>query len=115
MSSPRWLPIRYREFYDVPRMFVIETGADTFLFDCSFDADADDYPASYAVYLLPKAIRESIGEMRDWRPLPEQGRHIGAVAVTDVTFDPTKRQFVDGDILARLQDFPKGASGPATK
>jgi hypothetical protein len=31
------LPIRYRDFYDIPRAFVIEHPGETLFFDCSFD------------------------------------------------------------------------------
>ncbi len=49
----KWLPITYRDFYDVPRAFVVAARGDWLFFDCPFDAAADEYRSDYAVYVLP--------------------------------------------------------------
>ena len=41
-----WLDIiAYREFYDVPRMFLVEASGNLLLFDCPFDDDLDEFSA----------------------------------------------------------------------
>ena len=48
-----WLPIRYRDFYDLPRAVVVEFRDEMYLFDCLFDREIDEYESTYTVYLLP--------------------------------------------------------------
>ena len=48
-----WYNIEYREFHDVPRIVIASKGSDTFLFDCPFDEEIDEYPDYYRVYLMP--------------------------------------------------------------
>jgi len=98
-----WLPIKYRDFYDVPRMFVVESQGKVFLFDCEFDDQLDDYPATYAVYRLQGDSIESIHLSDDWRALPGKGIRIATVGLDELKFDQTKRQFVDGKVLSRLK------------
>ena len=88
------LPIQYRDFYDVPHMFVVRQGPAWLLFDGSFDDELDDYPDEYAVYELPAELGREPGE--SWVGL--RGRaiaHLGSVPVADVRFDATRRRFVD--------------------
>ena len=98
-----WLPIKYRDFYDVPRVFVVESGDRYYLFDSVFDSEADEYSTDYAVYRLSANTGSRIDEIRDWRSLSSEGTPIGAVSVASVIFDNTKRQFVDVGILERFK------------
>jgi len=47
------IPIEYRDFYDVPRMFLVSQGDQAYLFDCPFDKGQDEHPDHYTVYLMP--------------------------------------------------------------
>ena len=38
-----WATIRYRDFYDIPRIFIVTLNGKLFLFDCAFDDEIDDY------------------------------------------------------------------------
>ena len=40
-----WANIQYRDFYDVPRIFVADYQGRLYLFDCPFDEALDDYPS----------------------------------------------------------------------
>ena len=51
MTMP-WTPIRYRDFFDIPRAFVVEYTGDLYFFDCPFDQRVDEYPDHYDVYRL---------------------------------------------------------------
>ncbi len=53
MTGTDRLPIRYRGFYDIPRMVVVRVGGSTYLLDCPFDADRDEFPDCFDVYVLP--------------------------------------------------------------
>ena len=88
------IPIRYRGFWDVPRVFLAQHGQDTFLFDCAFDVGLDDYPDDFKVFLMPDIPQEELP--KDWTLLRDRAtRYLGQVAVSQVRFDPTLREFID--------------------
>ncbi|MEK6409633.1 MAG: hypothetical protein AABN34_22140 [Acidobacteriota bacterium] len=96
-----WATIRYRDFYDVPRIFITALDGQEYLFDCPFDDDLDDYSDHYRVYQLP-AILESELE-GSWELLPEQAeRLLAAVPVAEVQFDSTKRQRINTTVIEAL-------------
>lgn len=96
-------PIRYRAFWDVPRIFLTADATGHYLFDCSFDEQLDDYPPFYDVYLMP-ALNEDLLS-RSWSDLPRRAlRRLGRASVSDVVFDASRRKEVDLDrILESLQ------------
>jgi hypothetical protein len=99
--TPAWLPIRYRDFYDVPRAVVVEFRGHMYLLDCLFDHDIDDYEAEYTVYRLPDDFADSI-EMMSWTDLGHHGTRVGALEVSKVVFDPTKRGAISDDMFQLL-------------
>lgn len=97
----QWATIQYRDFYDVPRIFVTNHQGQLYLFDCPFDDALDDYPDSYRVYQLPALTEAELAG--SWENLPSRAlRVLGTVAVTDVQFDPTKRAYVNTTSLSQL-------------
>ncbi len=96
-----WLPIEYREFYDVPRMIVVEHAGQLFLFDAPFDDAADDYSDRYAVYRLPESAREGI-RAASWVDLAAAGERVGEIPVSEIEFDETKRRQINDDVFSRL-------------
>lgn len=99
-----WLPIRYRDFHDVPRAFVVEYGGVTFLFDCLFDYDRDDYEPTYAVYRVPAEVAGLLDET-SWTDLGHRCVPVGWVWMTDVEFDETRRKAVRSRIFDMVQGF----------
>lgn len=97
-----WLPIDYRDFYDVPRMIVVERGGQLYLFDAPFDDAADNYADRYAVYRLPESAREEI-RSDSWVGLPAAGQRVGDIPVSEVEFDETKRRLINDDVFSRLE------------
>ncbi|HWL40541.1 MAG TPA: hypothetical protein VNO75_09910 [Gemmatimonadaceae bacterium] len=95
-----WLPIRYREFYDVPREFVVERDGEAYYFTCPFNDQADDYAAIYQVYRLHAGA--AVGHAASWAGLERLGSPVGQVNVAHVTFDATKRAAVEGSVLEGL-------------
>jgi len=96
-----WSAIRYRDFYDLPRIFITTYEGRQYLFDCPFDDELDDYPDSYRVYRLP-ALSEA--ELQgSWEHLSHLATDfLGVVPVTKVHFDPTKRACVNTAIFSEL-------------
>src|SRR5688572_9320712 len=96
-----WLPIRYAEFYDVPRAFAIEHEGDVLVFNCPFDDEADDYATLYRAYRIPDTSLAAL-EHLSLNAMVEQGRPIGSVAAEAIRFDPTLRGAVDSSFLTTL-------------
>ena len=96
-----WVPIQYREFYDVPRMFVAEYMGRTYLFDGSFDDTLDEYPSEYAVCVLPR--QDSSQLSGSWENLRQQALfECGKVRVSDVIFDVSRRAAVNSTVFDRV-------------
>lgn len=95
-----WLPIRCRDFYDIPRAVVVEREGELLLLDCIFDSELDGYEENYTVYKLPPDLREDIDRI-SWTDLGHRGRRVGSVSTDAVEFDPTKRRAIN----ARIFDF----------
>ena len=94
-------PIQYRDFYDVPRMFIVQFNGKTYLFDCPFDEREDEYSTHYSVFLMPPLDTADL--TGDWRQLPTMAvQLIGKVLVSDVEFDASKRNAISTDVIGRL-------------
>lgn len=107
---PVWTKIKYLGFWDVPRNFLARHDGRLYLFDCPFDRDLDDYPDEYRVYLLPPLEDEDLP--KDWTTLPARAiREIGIIPISEITFDPTKREKIDVSALTQLLASPVRASG----
>lgn len=98
------LPIRYRDFWDVPRIFLATYRGQLILFDCPFDEQTEDYSDRYRLYLLPPMEEGALNG--SWADLPGRAKaFLGEVPVSEVRFDPTRRQQVDSTVLvARLPE-----------
>jgi hypothetical protein len=96
-----WAPIRYRDFYDLPRVFITSYDGKDYLFDCPFDDELDDYPDSYRVYQLPALSEEEL--QGSWEHLPELAApFLGVIPVAEVRFDSTKREWINTAIFKEL-------------
>ena len=96
-----WLPIKYREFYDIPRAFVVERGKALYFFDCPFDPDLDDYPEEYSVYRLPASIADQVDAM-SWVDLGARGDRIGRVPASSIRLDESRRGYIDDRVFELL-------------
>jgi hypothetical protein len=94
--------LAYREFFDIPRAFILEPITGLFLlFDCPFDDTSDDYSGTFNVYPLQIATVEALPQ--DWRTLTARSQDsVGAVAVAEIEFDETRRKQVRLQKLAAL-------------
>jgi hypothetical protein len=97
----RWTPIKYREFYDIPRIFLAETENHVFLFDCPFNKEQDEYEKTYKVYLMPAIDEKALAG--SWQDLPTRAtRLLGEIQTSVVEFDTTFRQQVNLVVLSRF-------------
>lgn len=97
------LPIIYREFYGIPRMFIVSFRDRNWLFDGRFDDAADEHPDEYRVYSLP-ALSDGILE-GDWSSLPDRATAFaGTVPTANVQFDPSRRRTISSRALEELLD-----------
>src|SRR5262245_5883860 len=96
-----WTPIKYLGFWDVPLIFIARHRGQSYLFDCPFLDDVEDYAQSYKVYLFPEVLDDQLP--KDWTTLHTKAiRFLGEVPVAAVQFDPTRRQSVETGILDQL-------------
>ena len=106
----QWVPFRYRDFWDVPRMFLIQHENRHILFDCPWDEQEEDYNDKYQIYLMPALPEKDLEG--SWAGLPQRAiLHLGAIPVPEVRFDSTRRQQVDSTILdsfANARDIAAG-------
>lgn len=103
-----WSPIKYMGFYDVPLIFLTVHGDRTFLFDCPFLDDREDFAEVYKVYLMPDLRGEDLP--KDWTTLAARAtRYLGDVPLAKVRFDPTRRQAVDVAVFDLIPAFQAAA------
>ena len=96
-----WTPIRYRDFYDVPRIFLVRGGDRLFLFDCPFDSAEDEYGKTFKVYLMPNLPDDMLAG--SWEDLAAKAeRLLGEVPTSEVEFDQTLRREVEASVLSRF-------------
>jgi len=95
-----FIPIRYAEFYDVPRVFAAEHDGSLYVFDCPFDEGADAYATSYAIHCVRAQTLANTVSM-SWSELVALGEPVGECKVADVRFDPTRRAGIDPSVFVR--------------
>lgn len=96
-------PISYRDFYDVPRVFVVHHRGRLYLFDSPFNQADDEYASNYTIYELPGSSLPTNGI--SWAGLESMAtRRLGTVPVERVVFDPTRRDSVDTSMIDILVD-----------
>lgn len=93
-------PIHYREFYDVPRIFLVRSAEGSLLFESKFDSDADEYETEYTVYRMASDFEPTAGS---WDRINERSlERIGIIPVAEVEFDETRRRSVNIDKIRGL-------------
>lgn len=98
--------IQYRDFYDVPRIFLVKHEGRLFLFDCPFDDELDEYSDSYRVYAMPPLSEADLEG--SWENLPHLATGLlGTRPVNRVKFDSTKREAIDPAVIAELLAMPE--------
>lgn len=105
-----WAKIKYREFWDIPRIFFVEHSSCLYLFDCQFDGELDDYPESYQVFLMPALSEADFAG--SWADLWQRAvKKIGDIPVSAVRFDPTKRAAIDAEAFDLIRPTAAPVNG----
>lgn len=95
------ISIEYREFWDVPRIFLARYEGKLFLFDCVFDETTEDFPDYYQVYQLPNLEPEELAG--SWAHLSTKAiLCFGKVPIQRIPFDASKRRNIASTILDEL-------------
>lgn len=96
------LPILlYRDFWDVPRIFLASGEQSLLLFDCEFDKDVEDFGDEYKVFLMPELSEAELSG--SWHGLSGKAlRFLGEIPITEVGFDQTRRKFIQGEAITEL-------------
>lgn len=89
-----WAPIQYREFYDYPRVLLVEFDGALHLLDAPFDEVADDYPQTYAIKILTAPPTSD-----SWVALGDELDPVGSLAITTALFDVTRRRQIRVDLI----------------
>ena len=95
------IPIRYRDFYDIPRAFLVERAGLLYFFDCPFDDGLDEYPDFYRVYRLGPTLSATL-DSDSWQDLARRGSLLGELATRHVRFDETRRAAIDDSVFELL-------------
>ena len=93
--------IIYREFYDIPRVFIVNYNEKLFLFESEFLDKADDYSNQYKIYLLPKLTQDELNG--SWVDMNRKAIcNLDSVHVNSVEFDSTLRKDIDTKIIDNI-------------
>jgi hypothetical protein len=93
--------IIYRDFWDIPRLFIVRHLGRQYLFDCRFNESTEDFDEMYRLYVLPE-LPES--ELRgSWVDLAERAEsYLGEIPTSAVKFDASRRRSIDPGIIDEL-------------
>ena len=93
--------LQYREFWDVPRIFLVSFEQSLFLFDCHFDEEVEDFSNRYQVFLMPMLGEDSLSG--SWCELSENAiRFLGEIPISEIKFDETRRKFIENETILKL-------------
>lgn len=94
--------VQYRDFWDIPRIFIASFGQDWVLFDCKFNEEIEDFETKYRVFLMPTEL-QATDLTGSWKELPEKAlRFLGEIQVDDVEFDESRRKYINSEIISNL-------------
>ncbi len=99
-----YLRIYYRDFYDVPRAFLVGRAEEVYFFDGMFDDQLDEYPVFYSVRRLDGPLMYWVNE-KVWTREKFSGSVVGSVPLEEVRFDFTKRESINESVFERLRPW----------
>lgn len=105
-----WVPITYRDFWDVPRIFFANHDGRLYLFDCQFDEPGEDYPNEYQVFQMP--VLTDADYAGSWAGLWHKAvGKLGDVPIPAVRFDPSRRKAIGAEVFALIPQPATPSSG----
>lgn len=104
--------LEFRDYWDVPRIFLVRHRDQLMLFDCPFDEEIEDFLKEYRVYLMPELKAADLSG--SWEFLASKAvRALGTIPVREVVFDPTNRKSVRSDLLDQILSVSSDSRAPA--
>ena len=95
-------PIIYCDYYDQPRRLLVSSGSSSYLIDCPFDKDADEYKGYYLVYSMPEIDLSTFSG--EWKSLEQKSQALlGKVAIPKSSFVFSQPRQLDLDILQHIE------------
>lgn len=98
-----WLPIKYRDFHDMPRAIVVEHKGDVYLIDSPFNNTAGEYPDYFDVYRLHPDVASRL-DASSWEALASEGDLVGRVPANAVELDPSRRTAMNEAVFRLLRN-----------
>jgi len=89
-------PFSYVDFYDVPRIIIVYSEP-TYVLECRFDEEKDDYPDFYDVFLIRNYVEGNLQGY--WWNVDFNKELLCKVKVSEVKFDPSLRKTIDMSFL----------------
>jgi hypothetical protein len=109
---PQWADIEYRDFWDVPRMFVARHDGRPYLFRDPFDSMTENYSHQYEVLELPPLGADEL--KGSWDGLAGRAlTKLGTVRIDEVEFDSSRRRSMDTAIIDKLLEATTSPSKQA--
>lgn len=106
MIEGLWCPIRYRDFYDIPRAVVLEFEGVFYFFSSPFGESEGEYSDYFDVYELSAEATANL-DSSDWSSIEKYGKYSGRVSIDELCFDDTKRKSVELRSLRRALESLK--------
>ena len=104
-ATVEWAPFRYGEYWDYPRVLLVEFDGALHLLDSPFDEVADDYPQTYTIKVLTATPASDT-----WLGLGDEVYPVGSLPITTALFDATRRRQIRVDLVrAAIQQGPRGS------
>src|SRR5687767_4140934 len=101
-SESTWLRCRYFSFWHVPRTLAFIYQGNTFLLECEFDDDLDDYSPDYEVTELSPTTAEEL-EALSWEQLDQRRtKRLDKLPIKALRFDSDRKR-LSGCFFARFQ------------
>jgi len=91
----------YRDFWDVPRLILCTVDGTAILLDSEFDDSLEEYAPHYKVYALPPEPDPDSSAPCAGLP-PSRTMYLGSVPVSEIEFDPSKRNEIEVSPLLEL-------------
>lgn len=100
LSPQEWIPILYRDFWDLPRAVVFSHGDRTIYLLCRQDDEEGDYLDHYDVYVIRGRPADLVSG--SWIGLESTGTYVGRLPIDELRLDPTRRRAVHVESVRNL-------------
>lgn len=90
-----WAAFEYREFYDYPRVLIVEKENARYLLDCRFDDVTNDYPNEYQI----RQLGDVPIPRGSWVGLGDDKALLSTIVITPQLFDITRRKRIRWDLI----------------